>query len=128
MPMHPALQRLVLAKVKNTLAPQWMLPIAEVRQNFRALWTPAMTGAPLPVDRVDDISIPSGDASIRARVYAPERDKRYPILVYLHGGGYVKGGLDESDTFCRNLSGSRSTSWCPSIIVSRRSNLSGGPR
>ena len=24
-------------------------------------------------------------------------------MVYLHGGGYVKGGIDESDAFCRNL-------------------------
>jgi acetyl esterase len=103
MSMHPALQRLIEAKLAHTVAPQWMLPIAEVRKNFRALWTPAMTGPPLPVDRVDDIAIASAGASIPARVYAPERNRRCPLLVYLHGGGYVKGGLDESDTFCRNL-------------------------
>jgi acetyl esterase len=104
MAMHPALQHLIETKLAHTRAPQWMLPIAEVRQSFRALWTPAMTGTPLPVDRIDDVSIPAGDATIPARVYAPERGQAYPILMYLHGGGYVKGGLDESDTFCRNLS------------------------
>jgi len=45
------------------------LPIAEVRQAFRALWTPAMTGAPSAVDRIDEISIPAGDAAIPARVH-----------------------------------------------------------
>jgi len=102
--MHPALQHLIDTKLAHTRAQQWELPIADVRQGFRALWTPAMTGAPLPVDRVDDISIPAGDAGIPARVYAPERGRAYPMLVYLHGGGYVKGGLDECDVFCRNLS------------------------
>jgi acetyl esterase len=102
--MHPALQHLIETKLALTRAPQWMLPIAEVRRSFRALWTPAMTGVPLPVDRVEDVSIPARDAPIPTRVYAPDRNHAYPVLVYLHGGGYVKGGLDESDTFCRNLS------------------------
>ena len=104
MALHPALQHLIETKLAHAGVPQWMMPIAEVRQGFRALWTPALAGVPLPVDRVEDISIPAGAATIRARVYAPETAKAYPVLVYLHGGGYVKGGLDESDTFCRNLS------------------------
>ena len=103
MPMHPALQHLIATKLAHARAPQWLTPIAEVREGFRALWTPTMTGAPLAVDRVDDISIPSGNVTIPARIYAPQRGKAYPVLVYLHGGGYVKGGLDESDVFCRNL-------------------------
>jgi acetyl esterase len=24
-------------------------------------------------------------------------------MLYFHGGGYVKGGIEESDAFCRNL-------------------------
>jgi acetyl esterase len=104
MALHPALQHLIEAKLALARPPQWELPIAEVRASFRALWTPAMTGAPLPVGRVDNISIPAPDAAIPARVYAPDRKRAYPVLVYLHGGGYVKGGLDDSDAFCRNLS------------------------
>src|SRR4051812_31160661 len=104
MAMHPALQHLIDTKLAHTRAPQWELPIADVRNSFRALWTPAMTGTPLPIGRVDAITIPAGDRDIPARVYAPERDGAYPVVVYLHGGGYVKGGLDDSDVFCRNLS------------------------
>src|SRR4051794_778124 len=104
MPMHPALQRLIDTKLALAKAPQWELPITEVRRGFRALWTPAMSGIPLPVDRVEDLSIASHDGPIRARLYAPDRGQPYPVLVYLHGGGYVKGGVDESDAFCRNLS------------------------
>src|SRR3954470_15159732 len=54
-------------------------------------WTPAMTGAPLQVDRIDDISIPISEARLPARLYAPDRRRAYPLLVYFHGGGYVKG-------------------------------------
>jgi len=103
MALHPALQHLIETKLALAQEPQWNLPIAEVRRNFRALWTPAMTGPPLPIDCVEDLSLPAADAPIRARLYAPDRRNAYPVLVYLHGGGYVKGGLDESDTFCRNL-------------------------
>lgn len=104
MAIHPALKHLIETKLAHTRAPQWMLPITEVRQAFRTLWTPAMTGAALPVDRIEDVLLPAGAATIPARIYTPERGEKYPVLVYLHGGGYVKGGLDESDTFCRNLS------------------------
>ena len=37
------------------------------------------------------------------RVYSPERDERCPIMLYFHGGGYVKGGIEESGAFCRSL-------------------------
>jgi len=104
MALHPALQHLINTKLAHARAPQWRLPIGEVRQNFRALWTSDMTGPALPVNRVEAVSIPTSDARIPARLYAPEPGRLYPALVFLHGGGYVKGGLDESDTFCRNLS------------------------
>src|SRR6266550_555706 len=104
MALHPNLRHLIDAKLAARQAPQWELPIADVRRNFRALWTPAMTGAALPVNRVADVTIPISGAPLSARLYAPERDRAYPILIYLHGGGYVKGGLDECDVFCRNLS------------------------
>ncbi len=104
MALHPALQHLIETKLALARPPQWELPIAEVRRGFRALWTPEMTGSPLSVDRVERVSIPSGNATIPARLYVPDRRSASPILIYLHGGGYVKGGLDECDVFCRNLS------------------------
>ena len=67
MALHPALRHLIETKLAAARPPQWELPIAEVRRGFRALWTPAMTGAPLAVDRVDEVSIPADDAPIPAR-------------------------------------------------------------
>jgi acetyl esterase len=103
MPLNAALKQLIETKLAHTQEPQWALPIAEVRQAFRNLWTPAITGEPVPLPRIEDVTIPSDDASIPARLYAPEGPEPRPIMLYFHGGGYVKGGIEESDAFCRNL-------------------------
>jgi acetyl esterase len=79
------------------------MPIADVRKGFRDFWTPAITGqAPAP-ERIEDLTIPGPAGGIGARVYASQRDRRDPVLVFFHGGGYVKGGIEESDAFCRRL-------------------------
>ncbi len=103
MALNAALKQLIDAKIAHTHAPQWALPIAEVRQAFRNLWTPAMTGEPVSIRRVEDLTIPGGDTPIPARVYAADSQEPLPVTLYFHGGGYVKGGIAESDAFCRNL-------------------------
>ncbi|HKE38370.1 MAG TPA: alpha/beta hydrolase [Casimicrobiaceae bacterium] len=103
MPLNPALKQLIETKLAHTHTPQWELPIAEVRQAFGNLWTPAITGEPVPLRRIQDIAIPATDTRIPARIYAPDDAKPCPIMLYFHGGGYVKGGIEESDAFCRNL-------------------------
>ena len=37
-----------------------------------------------------------------ARLYAPSHE-RLPVLLYLHGGGFVIGGLETHDSLCRQL-------------------------
>ena len=37
------------------------------------------------------------------RCYRPANPGRRPIVVYFHGGGWVLGGLDSDDPFCRDL-------------------------
>src|SRR5260221_5377113 len=103
MALNAALKQLIEAKLAHTLAPQWALPIADVRRAFRNLWTPAMTGEPVSIRRIDDVTIPGVDSTIPARVYAPDGPEPCPVMLYFHGGGYVKGGIAESDAFCRNL-------------------------
>jgi acetyl esterase len=103
MTLHPALKELIDEKLVNTTAPQWRLPIEEVRASFRALWSPSMTGAPVEVAGVEDRTLNTDAGAVRMRVYTPEADGPVPIMMYFHGGGYVKGGLDETDAFCRRL-------------------------
>lgn len=48
-----------------------------------------------------EISGPAGD--IPLRVYTPEGDGPFPILMFFHGGGFVLGGLESYDPVCRRL-------------------------
>jgi acetyl esterase len=101
--LHPKLKELIALKLARQPAPQWEMPIEEVRSAFRALWTPAITGAPAAVAVVEDRSIGAPGRRIPLRLYCPTGASAWPVIVYLHGGGYVKGGIEESDAFCRNL-------------------------
>ena len=57
--------------------------------------------APLP--RVEDFSIPADDGTpLPARLYAASVDK-LPVLLYVHGGGFVIGDLETHDSLCRQL-------------------------
>jgi acetyl esterase len=103
MALDPALRQLIQTKLAHTHAPQWALQIAEVRQAFRDLWTPAITGEPVSLRRIEDVTLPGVEAGIPARVYTPDGPDPCPIMLHFHGGGYVKGGIEESDAFCRNL-------------------------
>jgi acetyl esterase len=103
MTLHPALRELIDDKLANTTAPQWRLPIEEVRASFRALWSPSITGAPVEVASVENMTLDTDAGAVGVRVFTPEADGPMPIMMYFHGGGYVKGGVTETDAFCRRL-------------------------
>ena len=43
------------------------------------------------------------DRDLPLRVYEPDVEPPYPILVYYHGGGFMVGGLDTHDNICAAL-------------------------
>lgn len=59
-------------------------------------------GGDIPVDRVEDLLIPTRDGRIPARLYRADRPlEPHGTLVYYHGGGWVVGGLESADATCR---------------------------
>jgi acetyl esterase len=62
-----------------------------------------------PLARVEPVTLPGGDGRPRpARLYAPVGRHAapadgLPALLYLHGGGFVVGGLETHDSLCRQL-------------------------
>jgi len=50
-----------------------------------------------------DFEIDGGDGSLRARLYRPRLAGPRPIVVWLHGGGFVIGGLETHRGMCSNL-------------------------
>ena len=56
-----------------------------------------------PLARVENLWLPGGDGSKRpCRLYAPSLAP-LPVLLFLHGGGFVIGGLETHDSLCRQL-------------------------
>ncbi len=53
--------------------------------------------------RIVDRSIPAEGRAIPVRIYTPAESVPMPILIFLHGGGWVLGDLEQSDPFCRQL-------------------------
>ena len=57
---------------------------------------------------VDDRTVQGPDGPVAVRIYRPSPEPvlpepDLPVLVYLHGGGFVVGGLDSHDDICAEL-------------------------
>jgi acetyl esterase len=55
------------------------------------------------VASVRDLLAPAGAGRLPVRVYHPEPGRLLPLLVYLHGGGFVTGSVAVADRACRAL-------------------------
>ena len=65
-----------------------------------------MTGAGVSgpqLHRVEDRTIDGPFGPIPIRVYSPHDEPGTPLMVYLHGGGWMLGDLDSADAICRHL-------------------------
>ena len=76
------------------------LPVDLVRKGWEAIST-HLPGESVATLR--DRTIPGPAGEIGVRFYAPDADAPLPLLVYLHGGGFVTGSLDTHDALCRSL-------------------------
>ena len=70
---------------------------------------------PEPVARMENRRIASADASVRIpiRIYWPQGEGPFPVIVYYHGGGFVIADLDTYDSSARAL-----TNAANAIVVS----------
>ena len=77
------------------------------RRHFRRDMA-SIVGKPTAVAKVKDLTIPTRAGHQPARLYTPKlknaTGKPLPLLVFIHGGGFVVGDLDTHDEACRLLS------------------------
>jgi acetyl esterase len=55
------------------------------------------------VAHIEDGSLSGPGGQIPFRLYSPAPDHTLPVLLYMHGGGWVVGDLDTHDSVCRAL-------------------------
>ena len=93
--IHPEMQLLMSARKPA--------PAGQTLEQARAAWAAysAALSQPHPANmQVHDRTIASGDIDVPVRIYRPEGpDGLRPCIIYMHGGGFMKGDLDSSDTF-----------------------------
>jgi acetyl esterase len=70
------------------------------RQRLRAV-TGILNRNSVTVGGVTTVSIPGPAGPIPARHYRPDSDRRAPLMVFYHGGGWVIGDPDTHDGLCR---------------------------
>ena len=105
MPLHPQASEFLAMVASWGRPPRHTLTPEENREGTRRMV--AYQGEQRPLPRVENATVPGPGGDIPVRVYAPVANETgaepLPAMVYFHGGGWVVGGIDESDRPCRNV-------------------------
>lgn len=64
---------------------------------------PELAGTPEPVRVRSDVVLPLPERPVRVRLYRNVPATPRPLLLWLHGGGFVGGSLDDVDVACAGL-------------------------
>ena len=75
--------------------------------------SPDLIGPAAVVASVAGRVVPGPAGDLQVRVYTPEGEPPFPIVVWFHGGGWVVGTLDTYDPLCRALAAA-----VPAVVVS----------
>jgi acetyl esterase len=107
MQRHPeaeALARLVAAwQQEQGVPPRQQQSLAQTRDLLRRMAPLRWRNAPIEMASVEDVILPTRAGPRLARVYHPQNSTGQFTLVYIHGGGYVVGGVEEFDPECRRF-------------------------
>ncbi|MEW9669367.1 alpha/beta hydrolase [Ammoniphilus sp. 3BR4] len=97
MPLHPLAKRYLDAAPKSITE----APVSKLR-NLEKIGLPPESDRPA-VGSIEDRMISGPGGEIPIRIYTPEGDGPFPLLVFFHGGGFVRGSIETHDVSCRNL-------------------------
>lgn len=90
--------------LKNTVAVSAIIAAVVFLNGCTLFKIVAHQGATEKVKKVENLKIPSGDTTIRVRIFTPVGNGPFPILVYSHGGGWTGGNVYTHGKVCRYLS------------------------
>jgi acetyl esterase len=106
---HALIKMAELAESTSFLAGM-SAPEARAQARLEAQVTDAQP--PLPMARVEALTMPGLGGEIPARLYVPgglAPGAPMPLTIFFHGGGWVIGDLDTHDGVCRFLAGAAGT-------------------
>lgn len=93
----------LLDKIRQAgFPPVYTLPIEQARMSY-VLGVQSMS-PPLPeIARVQDFHMHIASGPMRAKLWAPSQDAGLPVLLYLHGGGFIIGSIESCEYMCRQI-------------------------
>jgi acetyl esterase len=116
-PLSPQARRLLDRFAEAKVEPYDRMSVLEARASVAASLP---LGGPAPdVAHVRDLLVAGADGQLPARLYHPAPGTTPPLLVYFHGGGWVTGSVEITDTACRLLA--RATGCVVASVDYRRS-------
>ena len=80
--------------------PFMSIPIEEARRVAEKVRAPWRVNGP-EMAKVSEHSVPTSTGPLRVRLYDPGVSKPGPVLIYLHGGGFILFSLDTHDRLMR---------------------------
>jgi len=101
MPLDPQAHALLAQRAALAAPPLHTMTVAEARAAINAsidTVTPREA-----VARVENRAIPGPHGPIPVRIYTPEGQGPFPILMYFHGGGWVVCGIATHDAWSRHI-------------------------
>lgn len=101
MPLDPQTRVYLDQMAALNMPPLSAFPPEVIRQGIVAQYADMPAGE--PVAQVENRTIPGPAGEIPIRIYTPEGDGPFPLLVFFHGGGWVICTLDTHDGPCRSL-------------------------
>jgi cation diffusion facilitator CzcD-associated flavoprotein CzcO/acetyl esterase/lipase len=99
--LDPAVAMVVGAMLMQEVKPLEECTLEETREAIEGF--ALMQAPPPPSVRVVETSYPGPSGERPARIYLPEAEGPLPVIVYLHGGGFVAGSIDACARPCANL-------------------------
>jgi acetyl esterase len=96
MPLHPQFEAIL--PMLRAVPKLSQIPLAVLR----SMPTP-VNPSPTPVAEVTNRTIAGPAGEIALRIYRARSDAKLPLLLFMHGGGFVAGNLDSHDEMARVL-------------------------
>jgi acetyl esterase len=109
MTLDPQAQERLAQDAAAGAPPVWELPLATARANMEN--RPKLPGP--EVASAVDMPVPAPDGDVSVRVYTPEGAGPFPVMVWMHGGGWVLGSVNTTDATCRAMANDT-----PCVVVS----------
>lgn len=101
MPLNEQSKTLLESIRASGQPPAYLSSLAETRRRMEKTYAQSPE---VPVGSVWEEIIPCPKGGIRMRIYRPEQERdRYPVVVFVHGGGWTFDSVETHDTAVRHL-------------------------